>query len=200
MQIMREHRIDIMAIQEPKVSTSSEETKVQEKTGDKFKFIFSSNAQEQHPRSVQINRPGRHANTKSKAKAKAANKVIEHHGVGFVIGPKLIDHVKDCNPAQQQVHRSFIGQPRPRYLFCKPLRTTQWQTIGGKNAALGHAAGYCACPREASSDIYLGRRKRQVTRQYKPNRRSSYGQICFWIRLTTCPRPPRRAARQPSIS
>ena len=54
MQIMREHRIDIMAIQETKVSTSSEETKVQEKTGDKFKFIFSSNAQEQHPRSVQI--------------------------------------------------------------------------------------------------------------------------------------------------
>ena len=112
-QVMQEHRIDIMAIQETKISTSSEETKIQEKTGDKFKFVFSSNAQDQHPRPVQVNRPGRIANTKSQAKAKAANRITEHHGVGFVIDPKLVDHVKDCIPHNSRFIELLLANHGP---------------------------------------------------------------------------------------
>ena len=62
---------------------------------------------------MQVNRPGRIANTKSQAKAKAANRIIEHHGVGFVIGRKLIDHVKDCIPHNSRFIEVLLANHGP---------------------------------------------------------------------------------------
>ena len=73
---MKTHQIDLLALQETKVNYSSEEIKQLTSCTDKFLFRFSSDSQ-------------------------ASNRVVEHHGVGFVIGPTISKFVKDCIP-----HRS----------------------------------------------------------------------------------------------
>ena len=91
MHIMQTHHIDILALQETKVSSSSEEQKIQQDTaGNRFLFLFSSKPQVVQQPPQQQNQPAR------QAKAKARN--VEHHGVGFVVGPRLLECRKDCNP------------------------------------------------------------------------------------------------------
>ena len=68
MQIAREYHIDSMVMQETKININSEKKLIQEEIENKFQFNFNSSAQEQHLRSIQINRPGRHINIKSRIK------------------------------------------------------------------------------------------------------------------------------------
>ena len=91
-QIMHVHQIDLLALQETKVNSSSEEQRQHEGTGKRYSCFFSSNAQRDAPPRVQP----QHAN--GKAKAQAARRMIEHHGLGFVVGPRLINCIKDCTP------------------------------------------------------------------------------------------------------
>ena len=88
---MHKHQIDLIALQETKVNHSSEEIKQLPPYNDRYLFYFSSSINKTQP-----NRPP--PLPKTNAKAKQASHYVEHHGVGFAIGPRLISSVKDCVP------------------------------------------------------------------------------------------------------
>ena len=92
MHIMQTHHIDILASQETKVSRSSEEQKMRQDTGNRFLFLLSSKPQVVQQLPQQQNQPAR------QAKVKANTRNVEHHGVGFVVGPRLLECIKDCTP------------------------------------------------------------------------------------------------------
>ena len=57
-----------------------------------------------------------------KAKAQAARRMIEHHGLGFVVGPRLVNCIKDCTPHSSGLNSNQIAQSWPRHLRNQPLR------------------------------------------------------------------------------
>ena len=88
MEIMRQLKIDVLALQETKVNHCSEECRVKEGSNDQYRFFFSSaNDTQRHIAQA----------PQAKAKAKCAQRT-EHCGVGFVIGPRCIDIIADCVP------------------------------------------------------------------------------------------------------
>ena len=138
MEIMRQHKIDLIALQETKINHSIEELKVFRNQKYLFRFSSSVNKKTQAPE-PQI--------PKAKAKANAQNNGTEHHGVGFVVGPKLQTALKDCIPyssrlIQIKFHNhgpdlSFISQYAPhsgrpqeeKIITGKLYKTLSWTVL-----------------------------------------------------------------------
>ena len=96
MYIMHKHKIDLVALQETKVSSNSEEIKTLPGTNDKYIFRFNSKANSTQQQQRQPH--AKAAAHKAAAKSGRASRLVEHHGVGFVIGPYIAKAVKDCTP------------------------------------------------------------------------------------------------------
>ena len=112
--IMKTHQIDLLALQETKVNYSSEEIKQLPGCTDKFLFRFSSNSH-------------------------ATNRAVEHHGVGFVIGPKILNSVKDCIPHSSRFIEIIFQNHGPDIRFINHYaphsgrpheeKTHHWETL-----------------------------------------------------------------------
>ena len=96
MYIMQKHKIDLVALQETKVSNKSEEIKTLPGTNDKYIFRFSPKAN--NTQQLQRQPHAKAAAHKAAAKSGRTSRLVEHHGVGFVIGPNISKAVKDCTP------------------------------------------------------------------------------------------------------
>ena len=96
MYIMQKHKIDLVVLQETKVSNNSEEIKILPGTNDKYIFRFSSKAN--NTQQLQQQPHAKAAAHKAAAKSGRTSRLVEHHGVGFVIGPNISKAVKDCTP------------------------------------------------------------------------------------------------------
>ena len=116
-ELMVKHNIDILAMQETKVNQSSMETKQREGTNDKYLFYYSADkpkpAKTAHQpkgkgkgkgkRKGKNKTKGRGNNNQGKGNGKGKGKTkgnpeTEHHGVGFVIGPRVSSKIIDCIP------------------------------------------------------------------------------------------------------
>ena len=104
MEIMHQLNIDILTLQKIKVNFCREEFKTIEGTDKVYKFFFSSDKNVPNPSAALQARP--------QAKANPRN-FSEHHGVGFVMGPKLGNVVSDCIPHNGRIIELHIRNPGP---------------------------------------------------------------------------------------
>ena len=106
----------MIALQETKVSSCSQEVRT---TGaGRFTFFFSSTARRE---------------------ANARGRLLEHHGVGFIVGPKLGDYILDCVPHNSRIieikfgnHGSnmrFVNQYAPRSRRPSEEKHAHWEYI-----------------------------------------------------------------------
>ena len=104
MEIMHQLNIDILTLQETKVNFCREEFKTIEGTDKVYKYLFSSDKNVPNPSAALQALP--------QAKANPRN-FSEHHGVGFVMGPKLGNFVSDCIPHNGRIIELHIRNPGP---------------------------------------------------------------------------------------
>ena len=101
--IMHTHQIDFLALQETKINASSHECHTNEQSNVKYYFFFSSF------NSLATPIPKAQAN----AKVRPRQPPTEHHGVGFVIGPKYYDCLKECVPHNGRIIEIKIANSGP---------------------------------------------------------------------------------------
>ena len=104
MEIMHQLNIDILALQETKVNLCTEEFKTIEGTDKVYKLFFSSDKNVPNPSAALQARPQVKTNPRN---------FSEHHGVGFVMGPKFGNFVSDCIPHNGRIIELHIRNPGP---------------------------------------------------------------------------------------
>ena len=109
MDIMFKHGIDLLALQETKVSSSSEECKTRAGSTDRCTFYFSSIPNREKTEQERRRIHG--------ARAQTNNNRAEHHGVGFVVCPKLSSCIKDCIPHSSRIIEIQVYNHGPDLCF-----------------------------------------------------------------------------------
>ena len=113
---MNDHNIDLIALQETKANNCSQEVRTTETC--KFTFFFSSTVRRE---------------------TNARGRLLEHHGVGFIVGPKFGDYILDCVPHNSRTieikfgnHGSnmrFVNQYAPHSRRPREEKHVHWEYI-----------------------------------------------------------------------